>query len=360
MTDPTRFRGIDYLEFYVGNVRHSAHFYATAFGFTPVAYAGLETGKRDLVSYILKRNNIRLILTGAVHFEGPVAEHVHLHGDGVKDIAFRVSDASSSFHEALQRGARSVLEPTVLTTGDRTMIKATVGAFGDTVHSFIQREDPHELLPPGYQSIPNTEDVSTPRLDRFDHLAVALDWEGLAEGVEFYKRVLGFRESHQEDVATEYSAMNSKVVEDCSGQIKFALLEPAESKRQSQIEEYLKYYRAPGVQHIAFLTDDIAGSVRELSNRGVQFLRIPRGYYETLEDRVGKIEQGTDALRELNILMDRDRWGYLMQTFTKSFNNRPTTFFEIIQRNKARGFGSGNIKALFQALEREQAMRGNL
>lgn len=361
-----QFNGIDYIELYVGNIHTALHFYRTAFGFTPIAYAGLETGERDRVSYILKRNEIRLILTGAVHPEGPIAEHVYLHGDGIKDIAFRVNDTCSVFNEAIGRGAKPVLEPTTIEKDGRRLIKATMAAFGDTVHSLIQRDDPGETFLPDYHPIHNgvdaslPEDASLPMLERFDHVAVVLDWGKLDEWVDFYNNVLGFHQSHQEDVMTEYSAMNSKVVEDGKGQIKFALLEPAESKRRSQIEEYLMYYRGPGVQHVAFLTEDIVGSIWELCKRGIQFLQIPPTYYSMLEDRVGKIEDDILQLRDLNILVDRDKWGYLMQAFTKSFNNRPTNFFEVIQRKKARGFGSGNIKALFEAVEQEQAMRGNL
>jgi 4-hydroxyphenylpyruvate dioxygenase len=357
---PLQFNGIDYIEFYVGNIHNAVHFYRTAFGFTPIAYAGLETGERDQVSYVLKENEIRLILTGAIHPEGAIAEHVRLHGDGVKDIAFRVNDTAGVFNEAIRRGAKTVLEPTILENDGKRIIKATIAAFGDTVHSFIQRDDPDETLLPHYQPIHNGVEAALPMLKSFDHVAVVLDWRQLDERVDFYNNVLGFHQSHHEDVMTEYSAMNSKVVEDSRGQIKFALLEPAESKRRSQIEEYLMYYSGPGVQHVAFLTEDIVGSVRELSKRGVPFLQIPPTYYSMLEERVGKIADNILDLRDLNILVDRDPWGYLMQAFTKSFNNRPTNFFEVIQRKKARGFGSGNIKALFKAVEQEQAMRGNL
>lgn len=356
----THFGGILYLEFYVGNIHNAVHFYRTAFGFTPIAYTGLETGDRERVSYIMKRNAIHLILTGAIQPEGPIANHVYLHGDGVKDIAFTVNDACSVFNDAIKRGAKPVMDPTIVEIDGRQMIKATIGAFGDTVHSLIQWDYPDDPVFPGYQPIANAQEAAEPLLSSFDHVAIVLDWDKLAEWVEFYKNVLGFHQSHHEDVMTEYSGMNSKVVEDSTGQIKFALLEPVESKRRSQIEEYLIYYQGPGVQHVAFLTLDIISSVRELCKGGIQFLQIPPTYYSMLEDRVGKVDANPLDLRDLNILVDRDRWGYLMQAFTKSFNNRPTNFFEVIQRNQARGFGSGNIKALFQAVEQEQARRGNL
>jgi 4-hydroxyphenylpyruvate dioxygenase len=355
-----QFGGIDYVEFYVGNVHNAVHFYRTAFGFNPVAYSGLETGERDRVSFVLERGGIRLVLTGAVHPAGPVAEHVHLHGDGVKDIAFAVKDVEGVFHEAVRRGAQPVLEPTLVESEGQRVCKATIRTFGDTVHSFIRRDVPGGPPLPDYQPVRAAGDAAPTGLEDFDHLAVVLDWGKLAEWVEFYSDVLGFHQSHQEDVMTEYSAMNSKVVEDASGRIKFALLEPAASKRRSQIEEYLNYYQGPGVQHVAFLSEDIVGSVGELCASGIQFLQIPPRYYDTLGERVGQIEDDVSELKRLNILVDRDRWGYLMQAFTKSFNNRPTNFFEIIQRKQARGFGSGNIKALFLAVEQEQAMRGNL
>lgn len=354
-------KGFDYIEFYVGNAHQAAHFYRTAFGFTPVAYQGLETGARDHVSYVMEQRRIRLVLTSALSQNDPVAEHVRLHGDGVKDIAFTVPDAEGAFEATLRSGAQPVMEPTVFEDNDGKVIKATIAAYGDTVHSFIQRNDFIGTFYPGFLSIKNSPPPPiSPALAAIDHVAICLEAGRLDQWAEFYEEVMGFHQSREEAIETEYSAMNSKVVQDSTGRVKFPMVEPAQGRRKSQIEEYLSYYRGPGVQHIALLSSNIIESVRSLRSVGNEFLRIPDTYYEMVEKRVGSIDENLEELRELNILVDRDQWGYLLQIFTKPLQSRPTVFMEAIQRKGARGFGSGNIKALFEALECEQAKRGNL
>jgi 4-hydroxyphenylpyruvate dioxygenase len=356
-----RIKGYDHLEFYVGNAHQAAHFYRTAFGFRPTAYMGLETGSRERVSIVLEQRNIKLVLTSPLDNDGPVAQHVRLHGDGVKDIAFTVDDATQAFEETVRRGARPIQEPTTMEDDAGYITRATVSVYGDTVHSFIERKEYTGAFLPEFQPIRNPPLSSlTTCLAAIDHVAISLERDTLDEWVEFYENVMGFRQSHQEDVVTECSAMRSKVVQHSSGLVKFPLVEPAIGQRKSQIEEYLKFYRGPGVQHVALLSSNIVQSVKALRAGGNEFLNTPGIYYEMLEDRVGKIDEDVEALREQKVLVDRDEWGYLMQIFTKPVQNRPTFFLEAIQRKGARGFGSGNIKALFQALEREQAGRGNL
>jgi 4-hydroxyphenylpyruvate dioxygenase len=354
-------KGYDYIEFYVGNAHQAAHFYRTAFGFTPVAYQGLETGARDRVSYVMEQRNIRLVLTSALYHTDPIAEHVLIHGDGVKDIAFTVTDAEHAFAETVRRGAQPIMEPTVFEDKGGQVVKATIAAYGDTVHSFIQRKDYQGNFFPDFIAIKNppTPPIK-PCLAAIDHVAISLEPGQLDQWVRFYQEVLGFHASHEEDIETQYSAMNSKVVQNNTGRVKFPMVEPAQGRRKSQIEEYLAYYRGPGVQHIALLSSDIVETVRALRSTGNEFLRTPDAYYEMLEERVGKVEENMEELREQHILVDRDEWGYLLQIFTKPLQSRPTVFMEAIQRKGARGFGSGNIKALFEALEREQARRGNL
>jgi len=355
-----KLNGYDYIELYVGNAHQAAHFYRTAWGFTPVAYAGLETGVRDRVSIVVEQGRIRLVLTAAQGPDGPIADHVKLHGDGVKDIAFLVDDVEEVFNQVVDAGARPVTPPVVLKDGDHAIRKATVAAYGDTVHSFVERGDYTGPFLPGYQAARAYSPSTSTGLKEIDHVAVSAEAGTLEELIEFYRHVFGFHQSHQEDVATEYSAMNSKVVQNHTGTIKFPIIEPAPGKRKSQIEEYLAYYGGSGVQHIGLLSEDIVASVQTLRDNYVEFMQTPGTYYDLLEDRIGKIEEDVESLRELSILIDRDDWGYLMQTFTRPLHNRPTLFFEIIQRKNARGFGAGNIKALFEALEREQLSRGNL
>ncbi len=358
-----RLNGIDYIELYVGNARQAAHFYRTAFGFTPVAYAGLETGVRDRASYVLEQRKIRLVLTAPLGPEGPIAEHVRLHGDGVKDIALAVDDAREAFDVAVSHGATPVLEPTVLEGQKGSLVKATIQAYGDTVHTFVERHHYHGAFAPSYHAIKDPPAVESSGLAAIDHVVGNVELGQMDAWVDFYSRVLGFRQLlhfSDDDISTEYSALMSKVVANGSGRIKFPINEPAQGRRKSQIEEYLDYYRGPGAQHLALETGDIIATVRKLRANGVQFLRTPATYYHELEARVGTIKEDMNVLRELGILVDRDDEGYLLQIFTRPLQDRPTVFFEIIQRRGARGFGAGNFKALFEAIEREQAERGNL
>ncbi|WP_026369743.1 4-hydroxyphenylpyruvate dioxygenase [Kallotenue papyrolyticum] len=361
--DFLQLKGIDYVEFYVGNARQAAHFYRTAFGFKPIAYAGLETGVRDRASYVLEQRNIRLVFTAPLHPDSPIAEHVKLHGDGVKDIAFTVDDAAQAFEETVRRGAQPVMEPTVIEGQKGRVIKATIATYGDTVHSFIQRDEYHGTFFPKYHAIKNPPRSEPVGLAAIDHIVGNVELGQMDRWVDYYNQVLGFRQLvhfSDEQISTEYSALMSKVMQNGTGRIKFPINEPAQGKRKSQIEEYLEYYHGPGAQHLALLTDDIIATVRKLRENGVEFLRTPDSYYDMLGERVGKIDESIDTLRELGILVDRDDEGYLLQIFTRPLQDRPTVFFEIIQRKGARGFGAGNFKALFEAIEREQALRGNL
>lgn len=353
--------GFDYLEFYVGNAYQAAHFYRNLYGFKPVAFAGLETGVRDRASIVVEQNDIRLVLTTALTPDHPITRHVSLHGDDVRDIAFTVADAEAAYKAAIRNGAQSILPPTEFSEGRGHMVKATVAALGATVHSFVQRDGNF-----GGAFLPNFELIEKPPpavptgLTSIDHIAISVEAHTLNRMVDFYYEVLGFHESFSEDIMTEYSSMNSKVVENGSGAIKFPMVEPAPGRRKSQIDEYLSFHFGPGAQHVAFASDDIIESVRALRANGNEFLRTPETYYSVLRDRVGDTDEDIGALRDLNILVDRDEWGYLMQIFTKPVMTRPTIFTEVIQRKQARGFGAGNIKALFEAIERDQAKRGNL
>jgi 4-hydroxyphenylpyruvate dioxygenase len=353
-------KGIDYIELYVGNAHQAAHFYRTAFGFLPVAYAGLETGERDRASLVMEQGQIRFILTAATSPESQVAEHVWLHGDGIKDIAFAVDDARQAFAIAVNRGATPVMEPSTFEDQDGRLIKATIAACGHTVHSFIQRDGSPRTLLPQYREIPKAAPALSTGLKLIDHVAISVEKGALDRWIDFYKNVLDFRQSHQEDIFTEFSAMNSKVVQNENGSVKFPIMEPALGRRKSQIEEYLEFNRGPGAQHVALLSSNIVETVRLLRENNIEFLGSPVTYYQTLESRIGKIDEKIDSLRELGILADRDQWGYLLQIFSKPIQSRPTLFIEIIQRVGACGFGGGNIRALFEAVEREQSMRGNL
>ncbi|WP_110515282.1 4-hydroxyphenylpyruvate dioxygenase [Herpetosiphon llansteffanensis] len=362
-TDPLALRGIDYVEMYVGNARQAAHYYRTAFGFTPVAYAGLETGTRDRVSFVMQQRNIRLVLTGALNPDSPIAEHVKLHGDGVKDIALEVENATSAFEAALARGATAVLEPTVLESKWGKVVKATIRTYGDTVHTFVERDGYTGTFMPGYNKVKNPPKSESTGLAAVDHIVGNVELGKMDEWVNFYARILGFSQLQQftdDDISTEYSALMSKVVQNGTGRIKFPINEPAEGRKKSQIDEYLDYYRGPGAQHIALITPDIIQTVKHLRDNGVEFLRTPDTYYSALAGRVGHIDEDYNTLQELGILVDRDDEGYLLQIFTKPVGDRPTVFYEIIQRKGSRGFGAGNFKALFEAIEREQAKRGNL
>jgi 4-hydroxyphenylpyruvate dioxygenase len=360
-TNSVHVRGIDYLELYVGNARHAAHFYRTAFGLSPTAYCGPETGVCDRVSFVVEQGHIKLVLTSAMSSEGPVAEHFNRHGDGVKDIAFLVDDAAGAFEETVRNGARPVMEPTTFEDGDGQVIKATVATFGDTAHSFVQRKGYRGVFFPHYSAIknPNTTAAVPTGLAFIDHLAVCVEPGSSSHWVEYYKKTLRLNLSQEEDISSDYSGMNTKVVRNGSDNIVFVLVEPTRGKRQSPLDEYLMYYGGSGVHHIAVRSVDIIGSVGALRANGVEFAETPAAYYDALEERVGPIPESISELRDLNILVDRDTWGYLMQIFVKPTQTRPTFFFEIIQRANARGFGNGNIKALFEAIEREQLLRGN-
>jgi 4-hydroxyphenylpyruvate dioxygenase len=354
---PVGILGLDHLEFYVGNPRHAAHFYRTTFGLQPTGFASLETGLADRCSFLLTTGDVRFVVTGAMQPESEVGRHVNAHGDTVRDIALAVEDVESAYHEALKRGARSVQEPTAYRSGDRTLKRAAIGATGDIIHSLVER-DSSEWFLPGFSPLAGSRPDRC--ISSIDHLAVSLRQGTLDEMVDFYTRVLGFHESHEEYVISEYSAMNSKVVQSADGSIRLPLLEPAPGKRKSQVEEFLDFHGGPGVQHAALVSDNIIQTVAGLRAKGVDFLNTPSTYYETLVDRVGDLEEDVVALRDLNILVDRDPWGYLMQIFSAPLQSRPTFFVEVIQRKGARGFGSGNIKALFEAVEREQRRRGTL
>jgi 4-hydroxyphenylpyruvate dioxygenase len=324
------------------------------------AQAGLETGVGDRVSTLLEQNSIRLLLTAAQVPDNSISRHVNIHGDSVKDVAFLVDDVEKVFNRVVANGAKPLVEPTRLEDDHGYVIKATIAAYGDTVHSFVQRNAYQGPFLQGYRALNGGESKSKIGLREVDHVAISAEAGMLSELVNFYCEVFGFHQSHQEDVSSEYSAMNSKVVQDGAGRIKFPIVEPAAGKARSQISEYLSYHHGPGVQHIALVADDIVTSVRSLRDNYIEFLQTPDSYYDELENRVGQVDIDQGAVRELGILVDRDEWGYLMQTFTKPLHSRPTIFLEIIQRKNARGFGAGNIKALFEALEREQLQRGNL
>jgi 4-hydroxyphenylpyruvate dioxygenase len=358
-------KGWDHIEFYVGNAKQAASYYASTFGFTPVAYAGLETGVRDRASYVLQQGKIRLVLTSGLGPESPICQHALLHGDGVKDVALEVPNAERAYHEALARGARSAIEPEVLEDPFGRVRRAAIHTYGETIHSFVERQDYAGPFLPRYQAIPGAEQAQArgAGLAAIDHVVGNVELGKMNEWVAFYEQVMGFSQIihfTDQDISTEYSALMSKVMEGGDGKIKFPINEPAQGKKKSQIDEYLDYYRGPGVQHVALLTGDIMQTVRQLKGQGVEFIAGIPSYYEELEQRVGKIDEPLGELAELGVLVDRDDDGYLLQIFTRNLQDRPTVFFEVIQRKGARGFGEGNFKALFEAIEREQALRGNL
>ena len=358
-------QNFDYIEFYVGNAKQAAYYYTHAWGFTPIAYAGLETGIRDRSSYVLEQGNVRFLITSPLTGEGAMAEHVKLHGDGVKVVAFRVDDAERAYREATSRGAKGLEEPHTVRDDNGLVKLATIATYGDTVHTFVERQDYKGVFLPGYRQL----DTGVARRARpagiasIDHVVGNVELGRMNEWVSFYERVMGFTQLiHFDDeaISTEYSALMSKVMQNGSGRIKLPINEPAQGRRKSQIEEYLDFYKSPGVQHLALNTADIITTVRTLEERGVEFLKTPSNYYETVLDRVGKIDEDIHQLAELGVLIDHDDEGYLLQIFSKPVVNRPTVFFEVIERKGARGFGEGNFKALFESIEREQALRGNL
>ncbi len=355
--------GTDYVEFYVGNAKQAAHFYRAAFGYELIGYRGPETGVRDTASYVLQQDKIRLVLTSAFDPAHPVNEHVRLHGDGVKDIALWVDDARESFRLAVSRGAVAWQEPTVLEDAHGRVVTAAIRTYGDTIHTLVERSDYAGVFLPGFQPVESPFKPTPVGLKYVDHCVGNVELGRMNEWVKFYEDVMGFRNLisfDDKDISTEYTSLMSKVVASGNDRIKFPINEPAAGKKKSQIDEYLEFYRGAGVQHLALATDDIVHTVTELRARGVEFLRVPTTYYDTLLDRVGTIDEDLAPLRELGILVDRDDEGYLLQIFTKPVQDRPTVFYEIIQRKGARSFGKGNFKALFEAIEREQALRGNL
>lgn len=356
--------GTDYIEFYVGNAKQSAHYYASAFGFQIAAYRGPETGHRESVSYMLRQGKIRFVLTTALNPDSPIAQHAALHGDGVRDIALWVDDAVYSFEETRRRGASPVREPEVLDDEHGRVIVASIATYGDTIHSFVQRDGYDGLFLPGYREWKNDHWRPTPvGLKYVDHCVGNVHIGEMNKYVDFYADVMGFKNLISFDdktISTEYSALMSKVMSNGNERIKFPINEPAQGKKKSQIDEYLEFYRGPGVQHVALATGDILHTVTELRARGVEFLHVPTSYYDDLQARIATIDEPVDRLQELGILVDRDPEGYLLQIFTRPVQDRPTVFYEIIQRKGARSFGAGNFKALFEAIEREQAARGNL
>ena len=355
---------VDYIEHYVGNAKQACHFYQSIFGFELKAYSGLETGNRDRVSYYLEQNNIRFVLTSALSSGSPISRHIAKHGDGVKDIAMHVEDVDQAYRETVKRGAKSIEEPHDVSDEHGTIRKAAIAAYGDTIHTLISRVDYDGVFMPGFKEADSPLDSIDPVGIQFvDHCVGNVEEGKMNSWVDFYRDVMGFTQYihfNDDDISTEYSALMSKVMAGGRGMIKFPINEPADGKKKSQIEEFLDFYEGPGVQHIALLTGDIIQTVKELQSRGLEFLHVPTNYYEELEDRVGQIDEPIDKLEELGILVDRDDEGYLLQIFTKPVVERPTLFFEIIQRKGARGFGKGNFKALFEAIEREQDARGNL
>ncbi len=356
-------QGTDYVEFYVGNARQAAHFYKTAFGFQSLAYSGPETGVRDRASYVIRQNQLTFMLTTPLRPNNPMADHIYKHGDGVKALALRVADATSAWQETTKRGGKSYLEPTTLSNNDGEVVLSGIHTYGDTVHLFVERENYGGVFMPGFRKWHTNYNPSPTGLMYVDHCVGNVGWNQMNPWVKFYEEVMGFRNIltfDDNDISTEYSALMSKVMSNGNGYVKFPINEPAEGKKKSQVEEYLEFYNGEGVQHVAMATKDIVSTVTELQSRGVEFLKIPSTYYADLIDRVGKIDEDIEPLERLGILVDRDDEGYLLQIFTKPVEDRPTLFYEIIQRKGAKSFGKGNFKALFEAIEREQAERGNL
>jgi 4-hydroxyphenylpyruvate dioxygenase len=363
-TDFLPIHGTDHVEFYVGNAKQAAYFYRAAFGFTLRAYRGPETGTRDRASYLLEQGKIRFVLSTSLGPSDEMAEHIQRHGDGVKSVALWVDDADSAWRETTARGAKSVLEPYTLQDALGSARLSTIAVYGDTVHTFVERRNYGGLFLPGFVAVEEQDQVARPvGLLHIDHMVGNVGWGQMNTWVSFYENVMGFKmfkHFDDQDIATEYSALMSKVMANGNERIRFPINEPAVGRKKSQIEEYLDFYGGPGVQHIAMATDDIVDTVTRLRDQGVAFLTVPTTYYEELTNRVGDIDEPIDRLNRLGILVDRDDEGYMLQIFTKPVEDRPTLFYEIIQRKGSRSFGKGNFKALFEAIEREQAQRGNL
>ncbi|MET0465802.1 MAG: 4-hydroxyphenylpyruvate dioxygenase [Chitinophagaceae bacterium] len=356
--------GTDYVEFYVGNAKQAAHYYMSAFGFQALAYAGPETGMKDRASYVVRQHKLTFMLTTPLRPDNEMADHIYKHGDGVKALSLRVKDATAAWKETTSRGAKSYMEPTILTDDQGEVVISGIHTYGETVHLFIERQNYTGTFMPGYRAWSNPHFAPKDTgLMYVDHCVGNVDWNQMNPWVKFYEEVMGFRNIlsfDDEDISTEYSALMSKVMSSGNGFVKFPINEPAEGKKKSQVEEYLEFYRGEGVQHVALATADIVTTVRDLMSRGVEFLKVPSSYYDDLIDRVGHIDEDLEPLKELGILVDRDNEGYLLQLFSKPVEDRPTLFFEIIQRKGAKSFGKGNFKALFEAIEREQEARGNL
>ena len=353
--------GIDYLQFYVGNAKQSAHYYR-ALGFTPIAYKGLETGSRDQTSWVVRQGEVTLVFTGALSPDSPIADHVKRHGDGVHDVALRVPDAEEAYRVALERGATSVAEPEILEDEHGKVVTAAIATYGETIHSLVSRQDYSGVFFPGFQSL-GAGDTKGFGIQYLDHVVGNVELGKMNEWVAFYERIMGFTELRHfsdEEISTEYSALMSKVVWDGEGKIKLPINEPAEGKKKSQIEEYLEYYGTPGVQHIAMSTENIVSTVENMRAAGIDFLRVPDTYYADARERVPEIADQLDSLQRNGVLVDKDEEGYLLQIFSKPGQDRPTVFYEVIERHGSRGFGAGNFKALFEAIEREQDARGNL
>lgn len=355
--------GTDYVELYVGNAKQSAHYYKTAFGFQDLAYAGLETGVRDRTSYVLKQGKIRLVLTTPLTKDSEIAEHIKKHGDGVKVIALWVNDAYDAFEQTVKRGAKSYLQPETIKNNDGEIRRSGIHTYGDTVHIFIERKNYNGIFLPGYEKW-NSEYHPIPTgLKYIDHMVGNVELGGMNVWSKFYAEVMGFYNLitfDDKDISTEYTALMSKVMTNGNGFIKFPINEPANGKKKSQIEEYLDFYDGAGCQHIAVATDDIVFTISEMRKRGVEFLYVPGTYYDTVKERVGIIEEDMEELKKWGIMVDRDEEGYLLQIFTKPVEDRPTMFFEIIQRKGAKSFGKGNFQALFESIEAEQTRRGTL
>jgi 4-hydroxyphenylpyruvate dioxygenase len=355
--------GTDYIEFYVGNAKQAAHFYKTAFGFQSIAYAGPETGVKDRCSYVIRQHKLTFVLTTPLRDHNDMADHIAKHGDGVKAIALKVDDAFSAWDETTNRGAESYMHPTVTSDPSGEVVVSGIKIYGDTVHLFVDRKNYSGPFMPGYREWNSEHNPPDTGLLYVDHCVGNVGWDRMNTWVKFYEKVMGFRNIltfDDKDISTEYSALMSKVMSNGNGFVKFPINEPAEGKKKSQVEEYLDFYDGEGVQHVAIATNNIIDTVTKLKSRGIEFLNIPASYYDDLLERVPAIMENIYQLKKLNILVDRDEEGYLLQIFTKPIQDRPTLFFEIIQRKGAKSFGKGNFKALFEAIEREQDQRGNL
>ena len=356
-------KGTDHIEFYVGNARQAAYFYRTAFGMSLVAYAGPETGQRDHTSYVVQQGKVRFVLTTALRSGNQIADHVQNHGDGVRAVALWVDDAKQAWEETTKRGARSVAAPYVLEDAHGRAVLSSIHTYGDTIHTFVERTAYSGPFLPGFRAVEHDPVARPVGLLHVDHMVGNVGWNEMNQWVSFYADVMGFslyQHFDDNDISTEYSALMSKVMANGNGYVKFPINEPAEGKRKSQIEEYLDFYSGPGIQHIALATNDILATVGRLQQQGVEFLKVPHSYYAELQGRVGTIDEPISELEQLGILVDRDNEGYMLQIFTRPVEDRPTLFFEIIQRKGSRSFGKGNFKALFEAIEREQEQRGNL